>query len=158
MDVDASERRPGGGGRGSHEEPVMEETSELYVIREPETAERRKVLQLSGIRSHGPAEARPLGRPWPRQVSWRDSLRRYQGPMEQKQKQHGMQQQQYQGADRRLSQTMYQGGYERRKPDPLFDEATAPPAAANPGMSTQERKDEQAERTRQQQEKDDEGV
>jgi len=53
------------------------------------------------------------------------------------QKQHGMQQQQYQGPERRLSRTVYQGGYERRK-------------AANPGMSTQERKDEQEERTRQQ--------
>jgi hypothetical protein len=54
----------------------MKKTPELYVIREPETAERRNVLQLSGIRSHGPAEAGPLGPPWPRQVPWRDALRR----------------------------------------------------------------------------------
>jgi hypothetical protein len=71
------------------------------------------------------------------------------------QKQHGMQQQQYQGPDRRQSQSQYQGD-ERRKPDPLFDEPTLTPAtAANPGMATQERKDEQEERIRQQQERHD---
>jgi hypothetical protein len=95
MDVDASERRPDGGRRGSHKElqprqyrrrrrhaglaatdrrSVMDKPSELYVIREPETVER-KVLHLSGIRSHGPAEARPVGRPWPRQAARRDRLR-----------------------------------------------------------------------------------
>jgi len=57
------------------------------------------------------------------------------------QKQQGMQQRQYQGPDRRHSQTQYQGE-ERRKPD-----------NGTPGMSMQERKDEQEERTRQQQEK-----
>jgi hypothetical protein len=65
-----------------------------------------------------------------------------------------MQQQQYQGPDRRQSQAQYQGD-ERRKPDPLFDEPTLTPAVASPGMSTQERKDEQEERTRQQQERHD---
>jgi hypothetical protein len=94
MDVDASERRPDGGRRGSHEareprqdgrrrhaglagtdrRPVMDKRPELYVIREPETV-ARKVLHLPGIRSHGPATPRPLGRPWPRQVAWRDRLR-----------------------------------------------------------------------------------
>jgi len=77
MDVDASERCPGGGRRGSHEAPVMEKRPELYVIREPEAPEARKILHLSGgIRSHGPATPRPVGRPWPRQVAWRDALRR----------------------------------------------------------------------------------
>ena len=76
MDVDASERRPGGGGRGSHEEPVTEKRTELYAIQEPETPVKREVLHLSGIRSHGPAEGRPVGPPWPRQVDWRAFLRR----------------------------------------------------------------------------------
>jgi len=50
-----------------------------------------------------------------------------------KQKQHGMKQQQYQGPERRQSQTPYPGE-ERRKPDPVFEEQTLPPSAANPGM------------------------
>jgi hypothetical protein len=62
--------------------------------------------------------------------------------------------QQYNGPDRRLSPTVYQGGYERRKPEPLFDETTLPPPPAN-RMTMQERQDEQDERTRQQQEKPD---
>jgi hypothetical protein len=50
-----------------------------------------------------------------------------------------MQQQQYQGPDRRQSQTQSQyQGEERRRPQPMS------------GMSTQERKEEQEERTRQQ--------
>jgi hypothetical protein len=53
--------------------PVMDERPESYVIREPETVER-KVLHRSGIRPHGPARPRPLGRPWPRQVAWQDRL------------------------------------------------------------------------------------
>ena len=53
----------------------MEKPTELYFIREPEI-EKRKVLQLSGVRSHGPADPRPVGRPWPRQIAWRESLRR----------------------------------------------------------------------------------
>lgn len=59
-------------------------------------------------------------------------------------------QEQYQGPERRQSQSQYQGE-ERRKPgyDPLFDEPTLTPATS-PGMSTQERKDEQEERRRQQ--------
>ena len=76
MDVDASERRPGGGRRGSHEEPVMNKHPDLYVIEEPETPVKREVLHLSGIRSHGPAEPRPVGRPWPQQLDWREYLRR----------------------------------------------------------------------------------
>jgi hypothetical protein len=50
----------------------MDKRPELYVIREPETVER-KVLHLSSLR--GVMEARALGRPWPRQVAWRDRLR-----------------------------------------------------------------------------------
>jgi hypothetical protein len=53
----------------------MDKRPELYVIREPETVER-KMLHLSGIRSQGSAERRALGRPWRRQVIWRDFLRR----------------------------------------------------------------------------------
>ena len=47
----------------------------LYVIQEPEAVER-KVIHLSGIRSHAPAEARDLAKPWPRQHAWRDAVRR----------------------------------------------------------------------------------
>jgi hypothetical protein len=69
MDVDASERRLDGGRRRSHEarrprHPAMKKPTE-----------ERKVLHLSGIRSHGGAEARPAGRPWPRQHAWRDRVR-----------------------------------------------------------------------------------
>ena len=62
------------------------------------------------------------------------------------------QQSQYQGPERRQSQTQYQGE-DRRKPDPVFDETTWTPDAGKPGMSSQERKEEQAERVRQQEEK-----
>jgi hypothetical protein len=49
----------------------MDKRPELYVIREPETVER-KVLHLSSLR--GVMEARALGRPWPRHIAWRDRL------------------------------------------------------------------------------------
>ena len=63
-------------------------------------------------------------------------------------------QQQYQGPDRRQSQTQSQyQGEERRQPQPMFEEPTGSPDNGNPGMSTQERKEEQEERTRQQEEK-----
>ena len=55
-----------------------------------------------------------------------------------------MEQKQWQGMERRQSQGQYQGE-NRRKAQPMFDEP-----AGNPGQSTQERKDEQQERTRQQ--------
>jgi len=84
--VDASERRPGAGGRGSHETPadpaatdcgpVMDKPSELYQIQEPEAPVKREVLHLRGIRSHGPAESHFVGPPWPPQVAWRDVPRR----------------------------------------------------------------------------------
>ena len=51
------------------------------------------------------------------------------------------QQSQYQGPERRQSQAQYEGE-DRRKPDP-----------GSPGMSMQDRKEEQAERVRQQEEK-----
>jgi hypothetical protein len=54
----------------------MDKRSELYVIEEPEAPVKREVLHLSGIRSHGPAKARPVGRPWPRHIAWREYLRR----------------------------------------------------------------------------------
>jgi hypothetical protein len=59
-------------------------------------------------------------------------------------------QQQYQGAERRQSQSQYQGE-ERRKPDSIFEETTWIPGG--PAMSTQERKEQQAERLRQQEDK-----
>ena len=59
-----------------------------------------------------------------------------------------MEQTQQQG-DRRQSQVQYQGE-DRRRHDPIFDQVTLPPGQGMPGMSTQERKDQQAERTRQQ--------
>jgi hypothetical protein len=86
VDVDASERRPGGGGRGSHERhpglagtgcrPVTDKRPELVQIQEPEAPVKREVLHISGIRSAGPATPRPVGRPWPRHISWREHLRR----------------------------------------------------------------------------------
>ena len=76
MDVDASERRPGGGRRGSHEKAMIDKPSELYQIREPEAPAQREILHLTGIRSHGPATPRAVSRPWPRQVASRDALRR----------------------------------------------------------------------------------
>lgn len=54
----------------------MNKHPDLYVIEEPETPVKREVLHLSGIRSHGPAVALPVGRPWPRQVDLREYLRR----------------------------------------------------------------------------------
>jgi len=59
-----------------------------------------------------------------------------------------MEQTQQQG-DRRQSQTQYQGE-DRRKHDPIFDQTTLTPGQGIPGMPTQERKDEQEERARQQ--------
>ena len=53
----------------------MDKRSELYQIEEPEAPVKREVLHLTGIRSHGPATSRPVGRPWPRQVAWRGFLR-----------------------------------------------------------------------------------
>jgi hypothetical protein len=76
MEVDAGKRRPGGGRRGSHEKPMMDKPSELYQIQEPEAPAKREILHLTGIRSHGPATPRAVGRPWPRQVAWREALRR----------------------------------------------------------------------------------
>lgn len=88
MDLDASERRARRRRRRRIETPAagagadpgagapMSKRPELYVIQEPEAVER-KVLHLSGgIRSHGPAEARDVAKPWPRQHAWRDTLRR----------------------------------------------------------------------------------
>jgi hypothetical protein len=34
------------------------------------------VVHLNGVRSRGAADARPVGRPWPRQRAWRDLMRR----------------------------------------------------------------------------------
>ena len=95
MDVDASERRPGGGGRGSHalqrrrrkrarlagtdRRPVMERPTGLYALQEPESPADGNVFQINAIRSyfHGLATPpRPLGPPWPRQTDWREYLRK----------------------------------------------------------------------------------
>lgn len=54
----------------------MDKPSELYQIQEPEAPPvKRRILHLTGIRSHGPADPRPVERPWPRQVPWRETLR-----------------------------------------------------------------------------------
>ena len=55
--------------------------TELYAIQEPE-APSNNVFQLNAIRSygHGLAAARPLGRPWPRQVDWRTFLQKTEAP------------------------------------------------------------------------------
>jgi hypothetical protein len=80
-----SERRPGGGGRRENgaraapaaigRDPLMENRTELHQIEEP-AAPKRETLHLTGIRSHGPADPRPIGPPWPAQIDWRESLRR----------------------------------------------------------------------------------
>jgi hypothetical protein len=84
MDVDAGERRPGGGRRRGHAQhrsragadrrPVMEKRTELHAIQEPEAPAASNVFQINAIRSyfHGLATPRPLGAPWPRQVVWHD--------------------------------------------------------------------------------------
>jgi hypothetical protein len=87
MDVDASQRRPDGGRRGSaalaERRRLMEKPTELYSIQEPEAPADSNVFQLStnvfqlnAIRSyeHGLVFPRPLGAPWPRQVDWRAFL------------------------------------------------------------------------------------
>jgi hypothetical protein len=53
----------------------MKTPPELSVVQEPEATER-KIIHLSGIRSSGAAQARPVSRPWPRQGAWRERLRR----------------------------------------------------------------------------------
>jgi hypothetical protein len=54
----------------------MEKDSTLYAIEEPAAPAERKILHLTGIRSHGPADPRPVERPWPPQNDWRDLQRR----------------------------------------------------------------------------------
>jgi hypothetical protein len=55
----------------------MGKRTELYVIREPETAVESNVIRISGIRSHGPAAAARVGPPWPPQLEWEDFLHRW---------------------------------------------------------------------------------
>jgi len=56
---------------------MTDKRPELYQIEEPEAPPvKRAILHLTGIRSHGPADPRPVERPWPRQVPWRDALHR----------------------------------------------------------------------------------
>jgi hypothetical protein len=64
-----------------------------------------------------------------------------------------MKQEQYQGPERRQSQAQYPGKERRRLDWPFKPRASTERDTANPGMSTQERKDEQQEQTRQQEEK-----
>jgi len=61
---------------------------------------------------------------------------------------------QYQGPERRQSQSQYPGD-ERRKPDTLFEDETLPPTAAKPGMGTQAQTDEREERTKRRREQHD---
>ena len=58
---------------------MMQTTSELYTILEPAAAAKRRALHLKLICLHQPAAARPIGRPWPRQVAWRDLPARADG-------------------------------------------------------------------------------
>ena len=89
MDVDAGERCPDGGGRGSdalaERRRLMEKPTDFYTIQEPEAPAddavfelSANVFQLNAIRSyeHGLVFPRPLGAPWPRQVDWRAFLRK----------------------------------------------------------------------------------
>lgn len=63
-------------------------------------------------------------------------------------------QSQYQGAERRQSQSQSQyQGEERRAQDSIFDDTTIVPSGGSSGMNTQERKDEQAERVRQEEDR-----
>ena len=47
-------------------------TDALYAIEEPAAPAKRRTLHLKLICLHQPAIPRPVGRPWPRQVAWRD--------------------------------------------------------------------------------------
>ena len=47
-------------------------TGGLYTIQEPAAPAKRRTLHLKLICLHQPASPRPIGRPWPRQVAWRD--------------------------------------------------------------------------------------
>ena len=53
----------------------MELPTGLYAIQEPAASARRKTLHIRLLCLHEPATARPVGRPWPRQIDWRDALR-----------------------------------------------------------------------------------
>lgn len=55
---------------------MMDKPSELYQIQEPAAPAKREILHVTGIRPHGPATPRAVSRTWPRQVAWRDALRR----------------------------------------------------------------------------------
>ena len=74
MDVDARERRLGGGGSGSHEasRTIMKPPPGLFLIEEPEAEAGSNVVGLNGIRSypHGLVTAHAVCAPWPRQVDW----------------------------------------------------------------------------------------
>jgi hypothetical protein len=89
MDVDARERRPGGGRRGSHAArrrakrpasaqpgrgPVTDQPAALQAVEERQARAKRNVAYIKLICLHSPAIARPVGRPWPRQVDWRSFL------------------------------------------------------------------------------------
>jgi hypothetical protein len=55
----------------------MKTPSGLYTIQEPEAAVEPNVVQINGIRSHGPATASRVGPPWPPQVEWQAFLHRW---------------------------------------------------------------------------------
>jgi hypothetical protein len=54
----------------------MNKPNGLYQIQDPEAPAERKVLHTSAIRSDGAATPRPVGRPSPRKIAWREHLRR----------------------------------------------------------------------------------
>jgi hypothetical protein len=80
MDVDESQRRPDGGGRGgdalAERRRLMKKPTELHTSKKPEAPADGNVFQINAIRSyeHGLVFPRPLGAPWPRQVDWRAFL------------------------------------------------------------------------------------
>ena len=56
---------------------MVKKPPELYVISEPEAPAESNVFHMSGIRSAGPADPRPVAPPWPSQVPWEEFLRRW---------------------------------------------------------------------------------
>ena len=95
MDVDASERRPGRGGRGSHASGraqrcagrgrargtgahrglAMRKPPELYVIQEPERLVARNVLPLKANVRATRGAVSLVDAPLPPERSWRDLIR-----------------------------------------------------------------------------------
>ena len=125
MDVDARERRPGGGGRGSHEasRPVVNTPPGLFVIEEPEAAAQINVAA-----------------PWPRQVDWASFCKNWRADPESCFS-AGMENSDYKGPERRSPKSNGYPGPERRRVDWPFKPMTAKqreegnPDKATPGRA-----------------------